>query len=80
MKAPPRDQKHESADDSENDSLRHFFTHLARMPGRLQFVTVETVIRLQECIVCAPEGVWVGTAASLTNQTPDPDRKLRLRQ
>jgi hypothetical protein len=27
MKAPPRDQKYESADDSENESLRHFFAY-----------------------------------------------------
>jgi len=29
---------------------------------RLYFVTSETAVRLQECIVCAVETVWVGTA------------------
>src|SRR6266446_2956664 len=31
MAAPPCDQHHESADDSENGSFRHFFTHLVCM-------------------------------------------------
>src|SRR6266404_2077440 len=33
--APPCDQHHESADDSENSSFRHFFTHLVCMLERL---------------------------------------------
>ena len=35
MAAPPCDQHHESADDSENDSFRHFFTHLVCMLERV---------------------------------------------
>src|SRR6266480_987361 len=35
MAAPPCDQHHESADDSENGSFRHFFTHLVRMRERI---------------------------------------------
>jgi hypothetical protein len=69
MKAPPCDQKHESADDSEKEPLRHFDEYLVSMSanwtdssrvelGRSQFVTCETVIRLQQYIVCASEGVW----------------------
>jgi hypothetical protein len=34
MTAPPRDQHHESADDSENGSFRHFLTHLVCMLER----------------------------------------------
>jgi hypothetical protein len=59
IKAPPCDQKHESADDCENKPLRHFFIHLVRMLKRSQVVTSEQVIRLQECIVCASEDVRV---------------------
>src|SRR5260370_19934747 len=35
MAAPPCDQHHESAGDSENGSFRHFFTHLVCMLERL---------------------------------------------
>jgi hypothetical protein len=35
MPAPPADQHHESAGDSENGSFRHFFTHLVCMLERL---------------------------------------------
>ena len=35
MAAPPADQHHESAGDSENGSFRHFFTHLVCMRERL---------------------------------------------
>src|SRR5438132_14214020 len=35
MAAPPCDQDDESADDSENGSFRHFFTHLVCMRERL---------------------------------------------
>ena len=35
MAAPPADQHHESAGDSENGSFRHFFTHLVCMLERL---------------------------------------------
>src|SRR6266487_6976994 len=35
MAAPPCDQHDESADDSENGSFRHFFTHLGCMRERL---------------------------------------------
>ena len=35
MAAPPCDQHHEGADDSENGSFRHFFTHLVCMLARL---------------------------------------------
>src|ERR1700748_938379 len=47
MTAPPCNQKHESADDSKNEPLRHFFAYLVCMPGRLRFVTSETRIWLQ---------------------------------
>jgi hypothetical protein len=70
MNAPPCDQKHESADDSEDESFKHFDEYLVSMSsnwtdssrgelGRSQFVTCGTVIRLQQYIVCASEGVWV---------------------
>src|SRR6266550_3239969 len=35
MTAPPRDQHHESADDSENGSFRHFLIHFVCMPERV---------------------------------------------
>ena len=57
MKTPPSNQNQDRADDSENDSLRHFFTYLIRMRWRLRFVTSKTRIRLQRSNrICF--GVW----------------------